>query len=84
MSLFRGVSYILLGDQVVRDYPDGFDFFGQGYVYWVFSFELVRCLLCFGVLLVIASNGRLGVIPTRLVTIQWRSYYSVLRWISIV
>lgn len=41
MSLFRGVSYILLGDQVVRDYPDGFDFFGQGYVYWVFSFELV-------------------------------------------
>lgn len=41
MSLFRGISYILLGDQVVRDYPDGFDFFGQGYVYWVFSFELV-------------------------------------------
>jgi len=41
MSLFRGISYILLGDQVVRDYPDGFEFFGQGYVYWVFSFELV-------------------------------------------
>lgn len=41
MSLFRGISYILLGDQVIRDYPDGFEFFGQGYVYWVFSFELV-------------------------------------------
>ena len=41
MSLFRGISYVLLGDQVVRDYPAGFEFFGQGYVYWVFSFELV-------------------------------------------
>ncbi|MBJ7538753.1 ABC transporter permease [Marinomonas transparens] len=41
MSLFRGISYILLGDQVIREYPEGFDFFGQGYVYWVFSFELV-------------------------------------------
>ncbi|WP_245931832.1 ABC transporter permease [Marinomonas aquiplantarum] len=45
MSLFRGISYILLGDQVVRDYPDGFEFFGQGYVYWVFSFELVLFVL---------------------------------------
>ncbi|BFM49657.1 ABC transporter permease [Marinomonas sp. THO17] len=45
MSLFRGISYILLGDQVVRDYPDGFEFFGQGYVYWVFSFELLLLVL---------------------------------------
>lgn len=41
MSLFRGISYILLGDSVIKEYPDGFDYLGQGYVYWVFSFELV-------------------------------------------
>lgn len=41
MSLFRGISYIILGDQAFTGYPDGFGFFGQGYVWWVFSFELV-------------------------------------------
>jgi len=40
MSLFRGISYIVLGDQAFTGYPDGFAFFGQGYVWWVFSFEL--------------------------------------------
>lgn len=40
MSLFRGIAYIVLGDQAFTGYPDGFDFFGQGYVWWVFSFEL--------------------------------------------
>ncbi|MEO1787946.1 MAG: ABC transporter permease [Pseudomonadota bacterium] len=41
MSLFRGISYIVLGDQAYRGYPSDFSFFGQGYVYWVISFELV-------------------------------------------
>jgi rhamnose transport system permease protein len=41
MSLFRGISYIVLGDQAFRGYPAGFSFFGQGYVFWVISFELV-------------------------------------------
>ena len=41
MSLFRGISYIILGDTVIKEYPDGFDYFGQGYVYWVLSFEFV-------------------------------------------
>ncbi|NRA14890.1 MAG: ABC transporter permease [Oceanospirillaceae bacterium] len=45
MSLFRGISYILLGDQVLKDYPDGFEYFGQGYIYWVFSFEFALFLL---------------------------------------
>ncbi len=44
MSLFRGLSYILLGDQVLKDYPAGFDYFGQGYVYWVFSVEFTLFL----------------------------------------
>ncbi|WP_284261979.1 ABC transporter permease [Roseicyclus amphidinii] len=41
MSLFRGISYIVLGDQAYRGYPADFAFFGQGYVFWVISFELV-------------------------------------------
>ncbi|MEM1400913.1 MAG: ABC transporter permease [Pseudomonadota bacterium] len=41
MSLFRGISYIVLGDQAYRDYPDDFAYFGQGYVWWVISFEFV-------------------------------------------
>jgi rhamnose transport system permease protein len=41
MSLFRGISYIILGDGAFRGYPDGFAFFGQGYVWWVLSFEFV-------------------------------------------
>jgi len=41
MSLFRGISYIVLGDQAFRGYPPGFSYFGQGYVFWVISFEFV-------------------------------------------
>lgn len=41
MSLFRGISYIILGDQAFRGYPASFSWFGQGYVWWVISFELV-------------------------------------------
>jgi len=41
MSLFRGIAYIVLGDQAYRGYPPSFAFFGQGYVWWVISFEIV-------------------------------------------
>jgi rhamnose transport system permease protein len=44
MSLFRGISFVILGDQVYRSYPPGFEYFGQGYVWWVFSFEFVLFL----------------------------------------
>jgi len=40
MSLFRGISYIVLGDKAHTGYPTDFAFFGQGYVWWGFSFEL--------------------------------------------
>ncbi len=39
MSLFRGISYIVLGDKAYGGYPAGFEYFGQGYVFWVISFE---------------------------------------------
>ncbi|MCX7645276.1 MAG: ABC transporter permease [Rhodobacteraceae bacterium] len=61
MSLFRGISYIVLGDQAYGGYPAGFAFFGQGYVFWVISFELALfavLALAFGVLLHATTFGR--------------------------
>jgi rhamnose transport system permease protein len=61
MSLFRGVSYIILGDQAFTNYPKSFAYFGQGYVWWVFSFELVLfavTALAFYALLHRTSFGR--------------------------
>jgi len=61
MSLFRGVSYIILGDQAYKGYPAEFAFFGQGYVWWVVSFELVLFLvaaLIYGFVLHRTSFGR--------------------------
>lgn len=40
MSLFRGIAFIVLGDQAFTGYPPAFGYFGQGYVGWVISFEL--------------------------------------------
>ncbi|RUW97821.1 ABC transporter permease [Mesorhizobium sp. M8A.F.Ca.ET.059.01.1.1] len=49
MSLFRGIAFIILGDQAYKGYPESFAFFGQGYVWWVVSFELVLFLIAAGV-----------------------------------
>jgi rhamnose transport system permease protein len=46
MSLFRGIAFIVLGDQSFKGYPKSFAWFGQGYVWWVISFELVLFLVC--------------------------------------
>ena len=61
MSLFRGISYIILGDKAYRGYPEEFAFFGQGYVFWVISFEFVLFVLTaivFGLLLHRSQFGR--------------------------
>lgn len=61
MSLFRGISYIVLGDKAYGGYPESFAYFGQGYVVWVFSFEFLLFIafaLIFGVLLHATSFGR--------------------------
>ncbi|WP_205849167.1 ABC transporter permease [Natronospirillum operosum] len=61
MSLFRGITQGLMGNQVLRDYPFEFAFFGQGYVYWVFSFQFVlflSCALLFYILLHRTNFGR--------------------------
>ena len=61
MSLFRGISYIVLGDKAYGGYPESFAYFGQGYLFWVFSFEFGLFLLCaalFAVLLHAMNFGR--------------------------
>lgn len=62
MSLFRGISYIVLGDGAFTGYPDSFAWFGQGYVVWVITVELVifaLAALAFGVLLHRTNFGRM-------------------------
>jgi rhamnose transport system permease protein len=61
MSLFRGISYIVLGDKAYTGYPPDFAFFGQGYVWWVISFEFVLfagLAVIYGVLLHKTNFGR--------------------------
>ncbi|AJC81879.1 sugar ABC transporter permease protein (plasmid) [Rhizobium etli bv. phaseoli str. IE4803] len=61
MSLFRGISYIVLGDQAYGKYPADFAYFGQGYVVWVFSFEFVLFIVVavlFAILLHATNFGR--------------------------
>jgi rhamnose transport system permease protein len=61
MSLFRGIAYIILGDQAYTGYPADFAWFGQGYVWWVITVELVllaAVALAFSVLLHMTSFGR--------------------------
>lgn len=62
MSLFRGISYIVLGDGAYTGYPASFSWFGQGYVFWVITVELVIfavAALVFGILLHRTSFGRM-------------------------
>ncbi|MEL6127853.1 MAG: ABC transporter permease [Pseudomonadota bacterium] len=61
MSLFRGISFIILGDQAYRGYPPDFAYFGQGYVWWVISFEFVLFAIIaaiYAVLLHMTNFGR--------------------------
>ncbi|PSL18890.1 ABC transporter permease [Shimia abyssi] len=62
MSLFRGVSYIILGDGAFTRYPASFAWFGQGYAFWVISVEFVIFVLLaifFGILLHKTNFGRM-------------------------
>ena len=40
MTLFRGAAYAVLGDRVLKNYPDSFATFGQGYLVGPVSIEL--------------------------------------------
>ena len=61
MRLFRGISFIILGDQAYRGYPQDFAYFGQGYVWWVISFEFVLfsiLAVLYGIILHMTNFGR--------------------------
>ena len=61
LSLFRGMSFIALGDQAYNAYPASFAWFGQGYVWWVVTVELVIFAvagLAFWALLHLTAFGR--------------------------
>jgi len=40
MTLFRGAAYAVLGDRVLKNYPESFAVFGQGYLLGPVSYEL--------------------------------------------
>ncbi|HEV7606200.1 MAG TPA: ABC transporter permease [Steroidobacteraceae bacterium] len=61
MTLFRGAAYAVLGDRVLKDYPDSFANFGQGYLVGPVSIELslfIVCAILFGVFLHRTRWGR--------------------------
>lgn len=61
MSLYRGITYILLGDQALNHYPASFAWFGQGYVWGALSFEFTLFIvlaLAFAFLLHKTNFGR--------------------------
>ncbi|MDP1731356.1 MAG: ABC transporter permease [Devosia sp.] len=60
MSLFRGISFIVLGDQAFKGYPASFAFFGQGYVWWVVSFEFALFLAAAAVYYVALHRTNFG------------------------
>ncbi len=60
MSLFRGISFIVLGDQAFKGYPQSFAFFGQGYVFWVVSFEFALLLVMAAVFYVLLQGTSFG------------------------
>jgi len=45
MTLFRGAAYAVLGDRVLKNYPQGFEIFGQGYLVGPVSIELALFVL---------------------------------------
>lgn len=60
MSLFRGISYIVLGDKAYTGYPADFAFFGQGYVWWVITFEFVLFAVIAAVFAVLLHRTNFG------------------------
>ncbi len=60
MSFFRGISFIVLGDQAFKGYPASFAFFGQGYVWWVVSFEFVLFFVCAAIFYVLLHRTNFG------------------------
>ncbi len=60
MTLFRGIAYAVLGDGVLKGYPAGFAWLGQGYIVGPVSFELVLFCLLAAVAIVLLHRTAFG------------------------
>lgn len=60
MSLYRGITYILLGDQALNAYPESFAWFGQGYVWGALSFEFALFIVLAGVFAFVLHRTNFG------------------------
>ena len=61
MSLFRGVAYLILGDQAYTVYPESFGVFGQGALFDLIPYEFIIFLIfacIFGFVLHFTTIGR--------------------------
>lgn len=76
MSLFRGIGYILLSTKVAKQYPKGFEYFGQGYVFWVFSFEFALFSVFALVFYILLHHTHFGRITYAIGNNETASYYS--------
>jgi rhamnose transport system permease protein len=64
MSLYRGITYILLGDQALNAYPESFAWFGQGYVFGALSFEFALFIVLAAVFAFVCTAPTLVAAPT--------------------
>jgi rhamnose transport system permease protein len=60
MSLFRGISYIILGDQAYKGYPKDFAYFGQGNAFWIVPFEFVLFLVAGVIFYIVLHRTNFG------------------------
>ncbi len=60
MTLFRGAAYAVLGDRVLKEYPESFALFGQGYLAGPVSIELALFAFCAVVFALFLHRSRWG------------------------
>jgi rhamnose transport system permease protein len=60
MTLFRGIAYAVLGDRVLKNYPESFAVFGQGYAAGPLSIELALFIVLAIVFALILHRTRWG------------------------
>ena len=60
VSLFRGISFIALGDGAYTQFPDGFDVLGQGYLGGVVPYGLIVLVLLSAAFYVLLHHTRVG------------------------
>jgi len=59
-TLYRGISYIILGDSNIIGFPKSFLFIGQGYIGGVFPFPLMVFLIIFVIAALILHKSSFG------------------------